>query len=203
MPTINQTSNKISRRLGPLERSLKPKLLAFYNKYIRGSNAPIQLLRQRYGRQIEKIIRDNVQTAWLFANEIVSERTNKPNIFDNDAQGIDQVTQQMVNQFWTTAGKNLEREQLSVIQNGRLVEAVEFDTSAAMLGVSSFILYLAFNESMQSKNGIKLLWRVRDDCIDNVICLPLNGQIFEVGLAPTPVVDTHRHCHCRLIPILA
>jgi len=198
-PTINQSSNQVSRRLGPMERTLKQKLLAFYNKRIKGSNAPIQVLRQRYGKEIEQIIRDNIQTSWLFATDIVLQRTNIKVDKVKDAQGIENAIVIMTNQFWETSKKNQEREQLSVIENGKLVQADEFDTSAAMLGVSGLMLYYAFNQSMNIKDGIRLLYKVRDDCIDTKICLPFNNKIFEVGLAPP--MPQHRHCHCRLIPM--
>ena len=198
MPTINQTNRQISRRLGPMERTLKQKLLAFYNKRIKGSNAPIQTIRQRYGKELEELVRNNVQNSWIFATDIVVERTDKPARISSE--DIDRVTTQMVNQFWETSKKNLEQEHKDVILNGKLVDAEPFDTSAAMIGVSALMLYYAFNQSMNSQTGIRLLYKVRDDCIDTKICLPFNNKTFEVGLAPE--LPQHRHCHCRLIPIV-
>ena len=182
-----------------MERTLKQKLLAFYNKRIKGSNAPIQTIRQRYGKELEELVRNNVQNSWIFATDIVEERTDKPARISSE--DIDRVTTQMVNQFWETSKKNLEQEHKDVILNGKLVDAEPFDTSAAMIGVSALMLYYAFNQSMNSQTGIRLLYKVRDDCIDTKICLPFNNKTFEVGLAPP--MPQHRHCHCRLIPILA
>lgn len=202
MPTVNQTNNKISRRLGELERRLKQQLETFYRKHIKGSNAPIEIIRQKYGEDIEEIIRQNVQTSWLFANDIVEDRTGENiQISVQDVQGIERVTTQMTNQFWVTSQKNLERETEFVIEDNVIHQLPEFALPAAMLGISALMLYTAFNQSMTSKPGLRLRFTVRSDCIDNIICLPLNGTIYEVGSQSIPNPPLHRHCHCKLIPV--
>ena len=79
---------------------------------------------------------------------------------------------------------------------------------AGMVGIGLFVLYYAYNQGMFSKSeeigGIKLKFVNREGCIDTAICIPLNGRIFGPGEIPIiPVRDTHRHCKCRLIPVLA
>ena len=208
MPTVNQSSNKVSRQFGPQERKLKQELEKFYRKRIKNSNAPIQVIRQKYNEEIEQIVRNHVQSSWVFAHEIMKDRTGA-NVWltTTDIEGIEETTKTMTDQFWITSAKNIEQEQKLVINNGKLEEAEPFDLGAAMTGLSLLMLYLSFNHSMLSKAveldvKLKLRFTTRENCIDTKICLPLNGQVFDIGtFMPTPPL--HRRCRCRLIPILA
>ena len=107
----------------------------------------------------------------------------------------------MTNQFWITSEKNLRRETEFKIDSSNQIEQLpEFALGAAMLCISGLMVYTAFNESMISP-GLKLRFTVRNDCIDNKICLPLNGQIYSLGAQFIPHPPLHRHCHCKLIPM--
>ncbi len=76
-----------------------------------------------------------------------------------------------------------------------------------MLGIGSFILYLAFNEGMKSKadelNQIILLRFTtrRDERVDPSFCKPEDGKIY--GITTNLFPPLHRHCRCKLIPLLA
>ena len=209
LPTVNQSSNKISRRFNPLERTLKQELEKFYRKRIKGSNAPIQVIEQKYNHEVEQIIRNHVQSSWIFAHEIIKDRTNvNVNLTTKDIEGIEETTDLMTSQFWETSRKNQEQEQKLVINKSNQLEEVEpYDLAAAMTALSLLMLYLSFNRSMLSKAveldvSLKLRFTTRDNCIDTIICLPLNGNIYSIGsFMPTPPL--HRNCRCRLIPVLS
>lgn len=209
MPTVQQISNQVSRTLGTLERKLKQLLLAFYNKYIKGSKAPIELIKQKHSIKLAKIIADYVNNAWLYSLDIMAKKTNlQVSITERDLQGMIRVSLRMENEFWETARKNLQREsEYQVTPEGKLEEKPEYKLSAAMLGVGSFMLYLAFNEGILSKSqelNEPILLRYttkRDINVDPNLCKPEDGKIFGVNTNAMPPL--HRHCRCKLIPILA
>lgn len=193
-----------------LERQIKRLLLAFYNKYIRGSQAPIELLRQKYELPLNKIIANAVKDAWLYSLDILKLKTGiETPMTEKDLQGMLRVAQRMTNEFWETAGKNLRRETEFQFdpKTHKLEEKQEFVTGAAMLGIGSFMLYLAFNEGMKSKadelNQIILLrFTTRQDAnVDPALCKPEDGKIY--GITTNLFPPLHRHCRCKLIPIIA
>jgi hypothetical protein len=210
MPTVQQISNQVNRKFIVLERQLKRILLAFYNKYIRGSQAPIELLKQKYGLQLNKIVANAVKDAWLYSHDILKLKLDISDIpmTEKDLQGMLRVAQRMTNEFWITAGKNLRRETEFQFNSKthKLEEKQEFVTGAAMLGIGSFILYLAFNEGMKSKsdelNQIILLRFTtrRDERVDPSLCKPEEGKIY--GITTNLFPPLHRHCRCKLIPVL-
>ena len=208
--TIKQTSRKITQELGTTERSLTIKLKSFYNKRIKGSQLPLDVIRQKYGQELENIVRNSVESGWIFSNHILSETVGSQVFLSTtDIQGIESTTDKMVNQFWITAQKLHTREtEFKISPEQQIEQLPEFDMAAAMIGLASLFAFYAFNQAMASKSdeigGIKLRFTVRSDCIDSVICLPLNGKIWEVN-DPNRVIppfETHRHCHCHLIPTI-
>jgi|SRR6187431_2380616 len=210
MPTVQQISNQVNRKFIGLERQLKRILLAFYNKYIRGSQAPIELLRQKYELQLRQIVAKAVSESWLYSLEILKLETGIDTpMTEKDLQGMLRVAERMTNEFWETAGKNLRRETEFQFdpKTHKLEEKQEFVTGAAMLGIGSFILYLAFNEGMKSKadelNQIILLRFTtrRDERVDPSFCKPEDGKVYGITTNLTPPL--HRHCRCKLIPIVA
>jgi hypothetical protein len=207
---VKQTSRKITQKMGELERTLLPKLKQFYNQKIKNSQKSLSQIRQESGQSLENLVRKVVEDSWLFSNQILQDSTNKQiNLSVNDIQGIETITNRMVNQFWTTAQKLHTREtEFKITPENQIEQLPEFDMAAAMIGLASLFAFYSFNQAMASKSdeigGIKLRFTVRSDCIDSVICLPLNGKIWEVN-DPNRVIppfETHRHCHCHLIPIV-
>lgn len=208
MPTVQQISNQVSRTLGILERKLKQLLLAFYNKYIKGSQAPIELLKQKHGNQLRRIIAQYVNSAWSYSLDIMAKKTNlQVSMTERDLQGMIRVATRMENEFWETARKNLQREsEYKVTKEGKLEEKPEFQTSAAMFGISSFMLYLAFNQGILNKSQeldepVILRFTTKQDInVDPALCKPEDGKWFGVNTNAMPPL--HRHCRCKLIPIL-
>ncbi len=205
MATVKQTSRKITQELGKLERTLLPKLKKFYNQKVKGSSLPISTLQQKYGQEIENLIRKTVEESWLFSNQIIQERTGT-NTFTSvkDIQGIEKVTTSMENQFWITAQRLHTREtEFKVNSQSQIQQLSPFDIPAAMVGLSGWFVYYAFNYAEKSKadelGNIKLRFTTRNDCIDTKICLPLEGKLFDIGNVPFQP-PLHKHCHCHLIP---
>ncbi len=204
-------SRKITVELNRLQASLKISLQRFYNQKIKGSELPPETIKQKYGKEVEDLIGKTVQDSWLFSNSIMQEQTKQQiRITSKDGAGIEQTTTKMVDQFWDTSGKLWLREnEFKVNTNSQLVQLSEFDVPAAMVGMSILMTYYAFNQGIFSKRDeidapIKLKFVNREGCIDTAICIPLNGRIFGPGDIPIiPIQDTHKHCRCRLIPILA
>ena len=209
MPTVQQISNQVSRTLGRLERVLKQLLLAFYNKYIKGSKAPIELIKQKHGLELRKKIAQYVNYGWQYSLDIMAKKTNlQVSMTEKDLNGMLRVAQRMEKEFWETARKNLQREsEYQVTPEGKLEEKPEFQTSAAMFGIGSFMLYLAFNSGILSKSQelnepvILRFTTKRDINVDPALCKPEDGKIFGVNTNAMPPL--HRHCRCKLIPIVA
>ena len=210
MPTVQQISNQVNRKFIGLERQLKRILLAFYNKYIRGRQAPIELLKQKYELPLNKIVANAVKDGWLYSLDIIKLKTGIDTpMTEKDLRGMIRVATRMTNEFWETAGKNLRRETEFQFdpKTHKLEEKQEFVTGAAMLGIGSFMLYLAFNEGMKSKseelNQIILLRFTtrRDERVDPSFCKPEDGKIY--GITTNLFPPLHRHCRCKLIPLLA
>ena len=197
---------KIVRELERLKKAVTIKIEAYYKKNIKGSQQPIDFIRQN-DKQIQQIVRDAVQESWLFSHIIISDVTgDKINLTVQDVQGIEITTNEMVNMYWTTAGKNLTREtEFKVDEQGQLLELPLFALHAAMLGIASYMVYFGYNEGVQSKAGelggirLKLLTR-NDPQVDPVICRPLHGTIYNFNQAPT--LPLHRHCRCILVPVI-
>src|SRR6187551_2832426 len=101
MPTVQQVSNQVNRKFIVLERQIKRLLLAFYNKYIRGSQAPIELLRQKYGLALNGIVAEAVKNGWLYSLEILKLKTGLDTpMTEKDLQGMITVAERMTNEFW-------------------------------------------------------------------------------------------------------
>jgi hypothetical protein len=204
--TEKSTSRKITQELDRLQKELTPKLEKFYNQNIKGSQLPPEEIKQRYGDEVEKIVRNTVQSSWLFSGEIIKDQTGQQVfISSQDGAGMERVSKEMVNQYWETSGKLWLREnEYKYDNNSQLVELGPFDMHAGMVGVGLLVAYYAYNQGMFSKanevGGIKLKFVTRENCIDTAVCLPLNGTLYDVGFVPHQP-PLHRHCRCRLIPI--
>jgi len=212
MATIKTISRKITSELNSMERILSGKLRDFYNRNIRSANTPVDIIRQEKGKEIENLIRDYVESSWLFAHAITEEQMKEPSekirITTTDVQGIESDTKKMVNQYWLTSQRlQLRETEFKITPKQEIEQLPEFDIPAAMIGISALLVYAAFNDSMQSKaqelafQGMRLRFTTkRDGIVDPVLCAPLEGKIFDIGFV-TDMPPLHRHCRCHLIPI--
>ena len=207
MTNQRSLSRKISQELDKLQREITIKLERYYKQKIKGKQVPVDFIRQN-DKEIKGIIRDTVQASWLFAHGIISDVTGqRVDITTRDIEGIELTTNNMENYYWAVAHDQLTRETaLKVDNNNQLVELEPFNLHAAFVGLGGWFVYLSYNESIKSKAAevgtqLKLKFITREDCIDSKICLPLNNRIFDIGTVPFEI-PLHKHCHCKLIPVL-
>mgnify|MGYP003578192731 CR=1 FL=1 len=251
MATIRQTNKSITKRLTRIENALKSKLNGFYKRKIKPQAAitPIETFRQKYEQQVKTLIRKAIQEAYLTGTDIVAEKiTDKNNEFVpfisvTDIQNIQQLTEKMSNQFWTTTEKLVRREQEFILDNAskELIKKKSFDDEAAIIGLSALFAYSGFNAAVLSKmqniiplqqaipiaqtippsidlevgfdiqqldpfnlplEGQVMFLTQEDANVDPEICEPENRTIWDVNDPSLPVPPLHRHCRCRLIPLV-
>jgi hypothetical protein len=234
MPSIpiTATSKNISTKLDKLENRLKNKLIAFYNKNIKGkTTTPIEVLRQQYDEQIRNIIRKTAQDSYLEGTDLIGRQLQEINpefelfISATDLNNIQQLTNDLSDQFWGTASRLHTRESDINIENGEVIPLRPFDVAAALTGIAAAVAFGSFNSAIQSKTPIAteaasidpdlgftiqpLSGRVRfttqhDAKVDPEICAPLDGQEWDADDPDivVPPEDTHRFCRCHLIPII-
>ena len=204
MPNQRSTSRKITQELDKLQKQITTKLERYYKQNIKGSQLPVEFIRQN-DKEIKGIISENVQSSWLFAHGIISDTiSEKITISAKDGQGIESLTKDFQEQFWSLSHKLLTRDSEFKVSGGQFEELNPFDIHAAFVGLGGWFAYFAYNESIISKTGelqgIKLKFVTREQCIDTQICLPLNGNLYNIGEVPFQL-PLHKHCKCRLIPI--
>lgn len=206
MPTTEALSRKITQELNRLSKEITSKLERFYKQNVAGSTSPVETVRQN-NKQIKGIIRDTVQQSWLFSHTIIaSVIVDRIDLTTKDITGIESLTNNFEEQFWSLSHKLLTRDTEFKVENGVLEELTPFDIHAAFVGLGGWFAYFAYNESIQSKSTeigrtLKLRFVTREACIDTKICLPLRG-IYDPGEVPFQL-PLHKHCKCKLIPILA
>lgn len=212
MPTEKQLSRKITLELNRLEKEITIKLERFYKTKIKNNSLPTETIRTIYNDDIKNLIRKTVESSWLFSNGVLQEAVQvkfpkfQINTSVQDIQGIESITNEMNDYFWAVSGDIHLRETTFKVNNAELIPLNPFDLHANMVGLGGWFAYYAYNYAMESKRNeiepqIKLKYIVRDDCIDQAICLPLNGRLFGPNEIPIiPPHDTHKHCHCKLVP---
>ena len=204
MPNEKALSRKIDQELSRLSRDISTKLERLYKQKIAGSTSPVETVRQN-DKQIKGIIRDTVQSSWIFSHTIIaSVIADRIDLTTKDITGIESLTKNFEDQFWTLSHKLLTRETEFKVDNGILEELTPFDIHAAFVGLGGWFAYFAYNESIQSKSSelglsLKLKFVTREACIDTKVCIPLRG-LYDPGAAPQ--LPLHKHCKCKLIPVL-
>lgn len=223
-------NRQISQRLDQLEKSLKQKLVSFYNKNIKGKTlTSIELLKVQYDTVLRNIIRKTAQEAYLHANDIIGQQLADKNpdfelfISVTDISNIQTLTNNMSDQFWTTAARLHSREADINIVNGEIVQKPELNETAALTGLAALVAFNAFNNAVKSKTPIAtesasidlqigfeirpLTGRVtfttrHDSKVDPQICDPLDGMTWNADDPDivVPPQDTHPHCRCVLVP---
>src|ERR1044071_160379 len=207
MQNQRSLSRKINQELDKLQRAITIKLERYYKQKVKGKQVPVDFIRQN-DKEIKGIIRDTIQSSWLVAHGIISDVTKqRVDLTTRDIEGIELTTNNMENYFWAVAHDILTRETaFKVNSTGQLEELNQFDIHALFVGLGVWFAYFSYNEAIKSKSAeigtqLKLKFITREDCIDTKICLPLNNRIFDVGTVPFEI-PLHKHCHCKLIPVL-
>ena len=115
-----------------LERSLKKKLVTFYNSVIAGSLIPIDILKQKYNQQVKDIIRKTAQESYFIGTDTVGTQVLRTNedfqlfISATDLNNIQGLTDRLSNDFWNTA-QRLQDSEAAVTPEGKpLEDAKEF-----------------------------------------------------------------------------
>jgi hypothetical protein len=156
---IKKTNKDITVKLTRQEVALKRKLHSFYLTHIKNEGAPTESLRKLYENQMKAVIRKAVEDAYFTGTDLIEKETlaiNRRKIFfisGEDIRNIQTITEDMNNQFWTTAGKlhMRENEFIKSLATQELIKKKEFDTEAAMIGIAALMVFKAFNNSVISK----------------------------------------------------
>jgi hypothetical protein len=232
MVNLRTTSKVVSNKLNKLEHRVTSKLNAFYKSKIRPNATlfPIETLRQKYDAEVRVIIRKAVQDSYLEGTDLVgqqiAEKAPDFQLFTSvtDINNIQAITNDMANQFWTTTGKLVQRENESILKEGELIPKPSFDAKAAMIGLAALFTFGAFNKAVKSKLPIaaaqspildidvgfeikriegKVMFMTQEDTkVDPEICQPLNRTVYEAGDPETPDPPLHRFCRCHLVPFV-
>ena len=157
--SLRTTSKTISNRLSRLEKAVTRKLNAFYNQKIKPNATifPIEVLRQRHDAEVKTIIRKAVQDSYLEATELVGQKIQEkaPDfllfVSVTDVNNIQAITNDMANQFWTTTGKLVQRENEFVVEQDELKPKPSFDSKAALIGLGALFVFSAFNNGVKNK----------------------------------------------------
>lgn len=77
-------------------------------------------------------------------------------ISQTDVRNIASLTDKLNDQFWKTTSRLVRREQEYILNNKthQLEKKKSFDDEAAMIGLSAFFAYSAFNTAVTSKLGV-------------------------------------------------
>ena len=156
---LRTTSKTISNRLSRLEKAVTRKLNAFYNQKIKPNATifPIEVLRQRHDAEVKTIIRKAVQDSYLEATDLVGQKIQEkvPEfllfVSVTDINNIQAITNDMANQFWTTTGKLVARENEFVVEQDELKPKPSFDAKAALIGLGALFVFSAFNNGVKNK----------------------------------------------------
>lgn len=221
----------IANKLDRLERSLKKKLLSFYNSKVKGSVIPVDILKQKYNQQVKDLIRKTAQDSYLIGTDTVGnaildrDQTFQLFISATDINNIEGLTTRLSDDFWDTARRLQDREVT--------VDKKPFDPVPALTGIAAAVAFSAFNNAIKSKStqitatpppiiptaeqslnldigfeirpvGKVMFVTKRDSKVDPDICQPLDGTTWFVDdpSIVTPPFDTHRFCRCTLEPII-
>ncbi len=213
----NKKAKRIRQRavqdLYYLEVALKRALLSFYNKYIKGSQSPVAVLRLKYGTQIRNIIQSTIQKSYIKGMDLVGKSIKIPDfdilISTTDLNNIETLSMKMEVSFWRTAQRLLMREtEFKVLEDGDLEKKDPFDKNAAMVATSALVVYSAFNQSILSKeqelggsNQVQFT-TANDADVDPTLCAPKNGAIYPANyFPPDSNPPIHRNGRCTLIPV--
>lgn len=184
MPNNRVITNKLDR----LERSLKKKLLTFYNSKVKGSVIPIDILKQKYSQQVRDIIRKTAEESYLIGTDTVGNQVLNTDkefqlfISATDLNNIQGLTERLSNDFWNTAQRLQDRE-AAVTPEGK--SKPPYDRIAAMTAIAAGLVFSAFNNAIKSKSTqITTTVPVKgifDPTLDQSISLDIGFEVRPVG----------------------
>ena len=158
MVNIQKTNKDITKKLVAQEGTLKRKLHSFYLTTVKNNTLPTESIRRKYENQIKAIIRKAVEDSYFFGSDLIEQEVkiiSPKKIFfvsGTDIQNIQDITEKMNDQFWTTTSKLHMRESEFVLTlDKELIKKREFDTEAAYISIAALMIFAAFNNSVISK----------------------------------------------------
>jgi len=175
----------VTNKLDRLERSLKRKLLSFYNSVIAGSLIPVDILKQKYDQKVKDIIRSTAQESYLIGTDrvasavLANDKEFQLFITTLDLNNITTLTDRLANDFWNTAQRLQDRE--------NTIDKPNLDTKAALTGIAAAITFSAFNNAIKSKStqitqgSIENIRANNDQFIADNLSLDINFEIRPVG----------------------
>ena len=178
----------ITNKLDRLERSLKKKLVSFYNSKIKGSVIPVDILKQKYNQQVRDIIRKTAEESYLIGTDTVGNQVLAKDqefqlfISATDLNNIQGLTERLSNDFWNTAQRLQDRE-AAVTPEGKPKPAL--DHIAALTAVAAGLVFSAFNNAIKSKStqitSTVSVPGIFDPSLDQSLSLELGFEIRPVG----------------------
>jgi hypothetical protein len=164
-----QLSRSIQSNLVTLEDQLAALLTPFIDKMIRfGLPAESFQLNEKIQFSIYGIIRKKVQEAYIIGldavEELIKKRIPTFELFMsvNDIQTIKDITATAVQSFWVSTTKLLDRENQRRQKKITNEDKKSFDKEAAIKTYSAFVIYLSYNNAIDSK-------------LTNILPLPKKG----------------------------
>jgi hypothetical protein len=153
-----QTSRLIQSQLVTLENELADKLQPFINIMIRfGLPAESFQINNKLQFSIYGIIRKYTQDSYLVGltavENLIKKRIPAFELFmsGTDIQTIKDLSKEMIDSFWITVTKLLQRENQIRQQKITLETKKGFDKLAAIVKISSFVIYSGYNAAIDSK----------------------------------------------------
>ena len=210
---MQELYRKINSQLSKIERKLLSLLKRFYNKYIRGSINPVDIVRQQRGGYIYNLLKKAIVDAGFLGNTYAMDV-----VMQNNIKLILDLVDKQYNQFWKTVSKlRMREDELKTINPDKIIEPgvipepvykPALDIDASLLGFVGWVSLAAFNSTMV---GILLLtdpgdrpsvifMTVGDKKVDKKICRPLHGRTFNVNDINLPRPPMHLFCRCMLLP---
>jgi len=180
----------ITNKLDRLERSLKRKLLSFYNSKIKGSVIPIDILKQKHNQQLQDLIRKTAQESYLIGTDTVGNQVLAKDqefqlfISATDLTNIQGLTNRLSNDFWNTAQRLQDRE-FTVTPEGE--KKKPFDPVPALTGIAAAVAFSAFNNAIKSKSTqitqtpIENIRNQNDQFVSQSLNLDIGFEIRPVG----------------------
>jgi len=232
---------------------LQRRLLSFFQTNIltpsKKQQLPIEFFIQRYNAVLEDLIRFYVEKIYNISltrlSNVINKRIKikkanrrsfaaasihfgkKLQIFTSllDVENIKRITENMVNQFWKTAGRLVNRltSFFTNPKTGLIENKKQYDTVANMKGLANQLATGTLNKATVSKlkqladerilggalgiegvdEGTKLIFvTAMDDRVDCVFCKPLENKVFDVDDPDLPDPPLHIYCRCELEPYI-
>jgi len=231
---------------------LERRLLLFYQDNIlkpslQNNGIPIDLFQRKLNDDLENMIRFYVEKIYTLSLSRLSDTINKRRkikkqnrrsfaaasipfgkrlqIFTSllDIENIKNITKNMVNQFWKTTGRLINRISsfISNPKTGLLEKKKEYDTVANIKGLANQLATGTLNKATVSKikqlaeeriiggslgiegvdDDTKLIFvTAMDDRVDCVYCKPLENRVFDADDPDLPDPPLHNFCRCELQP---